>query len=1119
MKFSVITPSFNQAQFLPDNLRTVSGQTGVVLEHIIVDPGSTDGSTDIARAADHAILINEPDRGQSHGITKGFERATGDVLCWLNSDDMFPTSDTLSKVAAAFARNPDADIVYGGVDFVGEDGAFLRKGFVNKASDTLLASFHEQVGIVQPGVFWRRKVFDTLGGPSEDYNYCMDYEYWVRMADAGFKWVHVDDTFAHHRWWSGMKTSAGRDKSLIEHFKVNARYFGYIHWKWIDRYAEYMATRADGVVNHAAEADQQEKQKHAQQAIAQFVTQDMLQLLRRSTEKNHVETLAYYQQNAPDLTPFLFSRDELPADVVMDHPDPLAQERPAWCIFNTHSPSTGQRFLTYSVPENFDRHVTASWYAEEHARAIARMKRLQDNRKDVCVIVANGPSLNKTNFDLLPRADVMVSNFAIINEKLRCAATYLTVVNDLVAVQGSIEFNQVTAHKLVPFWLSNAINPSPNTCFLPATVKPDFNFDLDGTYSWRSTVSYFNMQLAHVLGYETVLLVGFDHSYQQAVERKEGDAIDQKDEDPNHFDPRYFKGKVWQAADTDNMEKSYVHARDAYARTNRRIFNATVGGKLEVFPRVALEDYLPSGDPTTARLSPGKTGSDLPRVLMFDMTAMGNGTATGEIKSTLFGAWRAEDILQVSAPRPGSMALVRATGPETFVEDAAQPAQIREAIDRFAPDVVLYRPVADRPDLHGFAMTQIDRLGVPLVTWIMDDWPERLRAQDAEAFAAMDRDLRALLDRSARCLSISEAMSAAFGQRYGVSFHSVANGVDPADWPGARPHAGAGLVVRYAGGLAPDMNGAAVARVARAVEARAAAGQDIRFEINTQSHWIDVSGHLFDGLTATTLTAVKRSTAEYRAWLAGADVLLIAYNDDAASLRYVRYSMANKLPECLASGAALLVHGPRGVATVDTVAARGLGQIVADTDPAALKAALADLADADLRSDLSAAAWAAVHSHYDRSKIARGLEDILRTASKAKTETGADAAALQAAQDRIAALERQLDGFRGARDQLDQSTAALTTLQGKQGVLEDEIAHARRETANRDDRLAQMRASLDEMVQLTDTQARERDDLAARLEAERQRAEEAQAHVDALLATRSWRITAPLRRIALRLRR
>lgn len=984
MKISVISPSFNQAQFLPHNLRTVSGQTGIELEHILVDPGSTDGSLELAQAASHAILIAEPDRGQSHGITKGFERATGEVLCWLNSDDMFPSPDTLKKVADAFAANPDADIIYGGVDFVDEEGAFLRKGFVNKKSETLLKSFHQQVGIVQPGVFWRRRVFDELGGPSEDYNYCMDYEYWVRMADAGFKWVYIDETLAHHRWWSGMKTSAGRDKSLIEHFQVGSRYFGYIHWKWIDRYAEFLATQNDGVVNHAETVDEVAKAAHAKAAIEQFVTQGMLLLLERSQDPDHVETLAYIRRLAPDLKRVLFADEDLP-DRVMKHDDPHADKRPAWCIFDTTVPGRSERYKSYYVPDNFSRHFDADWYHAQHAHAIERLRRQSENRKDTCVIVANGPSLNKSNFALLDRADVILSNYAVINDDLRKAATYLTIVNDLVATQGSVPFNQVDAIRVMPFWLANAINSGPDTAFLPATVIPEFNGRLDGVFSWRSTVSFFNMQLAYALGYEKVALIGFDHSYQQAQNFKEGDAIKQKEEDPNHFDPRYFQGKTWQAADTGNMEKSYLLARDAYAAGGRKIVNATVGGMLEVFPRMELEDILPGNDPTTARL-PASTetvaaqAEALPRLLVIDMTPMGSGSATGQVKSSLLQNWQAGEVLQLASPGHDRYSLVRRNEAGGYDSQEQPLEQIRSQIDAFDPEVILYRPLADRPGLHDFAMAQIAQRDVPLVTWIMDDWPARLQAEDPARFATLDRDLRALLQQSALRLSICDAMSEAFEARYGVSFKAYANGIDPQVWrPQSRAEDGV-FLLRYAGGLAPDMNAQAIQRVAQAVQELADDGAKIRMEINTQPWWLEQSGALFDGLGAVSLSAESRSAQDYAKWSCSADALLIAYNFDDTSMRYVRYSMANKLPECLASGAALLVHGSKEVATVGYVAKAGVAELVDSPSKPALRQALEGLLKPEHRQRLGAAGRALALARHDLQKISANLtRDIVAT--------------------------------------------------------------------------------------------------------------------------------------------
>ena len=1009
MKISVISPSFNQAQFLPDNLRTVSGQTGVEVEHIIMDPGSTDGSTELARAAGHAIVVAEPDRGQSHGITRGYERATGDVLVWLNSDDFYPAPDVLAKVAAAFEANPDADVIYGAVNFVDEEGAFLRKGFVNKDGPNLLKSFQYQVGIVQPGVFMRRAVFDAVGGPSEDYNYCMDYEYWVRIAAAGFKWVYLDEVLAHHRWWGGMKTASGRGDSLIEHFQVGLRYFGYIHHKWLDRYGEFQATASDGVVTHAETVDADLKASETRRAIQRFVNQDMMVALHRAErriaagqggETNGAQdsemaaTAAYIAQVAPDFRRVLSE----PEDVTVahrSHPDPHAEKRPAWCIFDTTT-TDGTRLKTYDVPGNFTRHFDPGWFHDQHGLAVERMARLQKRRAESCVIVANGPSLNKSDLSLLQGSDVIISNFAIISKKLEGLATYLTITNDLVARQGSVRFNALDVTRVLPFWLHNSMTAGDNTVFLPATVNPTFCGDIAGTFSWRSTVSYFNMQLAFALGYENVVLIGFDHSYKQAAGLKEGTAIEQKDEDPNHFDPRYFQGKTWQAADTGNMEQMYLVARDAYAAAGRRIVNATEGGMLEVFPREPLDKALGLRGPRKAR--PGATPAPKaaaapathPRVLVMDMTAAGDGSATGEIKATLFADWPDADFLQVARAGQG-LALVKKDG-AGFAATPADAAAAKAAVARFAPDVVLYRPVPDVPHLHAFAMAQIGQGDAPLVSWIMDDWPDRLRVDDPAQYATLAPDLDAILAQSALRLSISDAMSTAFAERYGVAFRALANGIDPADWPATpRTHDGQGLVLRYAGGLAPDMTRDSVLRVARVVESLAAQGHRVQFEINTQPWWKERSGDLFAGFSHTRLEAIQRPAAAYRRWLTEAGALLIAYNFDPATLRYVRYSMANKMPECLASGAAVLVHGPRGVATVDYLAGTGAAEIVDTDDDAALARAILGLAnDPVRRSALAAQAHRVVTTRHAVPALRATLASAL---AEAATPVPADAAA------------------------------------------------------------------------------------------------------------------------------
>jgi glycosyltransferase involved in cell wall biosynthesis len=298
MLISIITPSFNQAKFLPQTLESVCMQENVEVEHIVVDPGSTDNSREIAEQAQNVTLIAEPDKGQSDGITKGFQRSNGEILAWLNSDDFYPNKMVLSTVHQTFQNEPDIDIVYGNANFVDQEGKILRKGFVNRKFGELKHSFQYQIGIVQPAVFWRRRVFEEIGGPSMEYEYCMDYELWVRMAFNEYKWKFVPKVFAHHRWWDGMKTSSRRDLSLMEHFKICLRYYGYVHWKWLDRYAEYLATQMDGIVNHSDSLSADVKSEYIRKAIELVVNEDMFKALAKSEEPEKLDTYKYITKYA-----------------------------------------------------------------------------------------------------------------------------------------------------------------------------------------------------------------------------------------------------------------------------------------------------------------------------------------------------------------------------------------------------------------------------------------------------------------------------------------------------------------------------------------------------------------------------------------------------------------------------------------------------------------------------------------------------------------------------------------------------------------------------------------------------------------------------------------------------
>jgi glycosyltransferase involved in cell wall biosynthesis len=177
---SVVTPSYNQAQFLDDTLRSVASQDYPRTEHIVIDGGSTDGSVEIIRrhAPQLRHWVSEPDRGQSHAINKGLAMATGDVLGWLNSDDTY-LPGALKEVGEVFARHPDVDLVYGDYVYTDAGGRPMRRRhvFASMSYESLL--YHDYLG--QPAVFFRRSLFEKVGPLDESLHYCLDWDLFLRM--------------------------------------------------------------------------------------------------------------------------------------------------------------------------------------------------------------------------------------------------------------------------------------------------------------------------------------------------------------------------------------------------------------------------------------------------------------------------------------------------------------------------------------------------------------------------------------------------------------------------------------------------------------------------------------------------------------------------------------------------------------------------------------------------------------------------------------------------------------------------------------------------------------------------------------------------------------------------
>lgn len=179
---SIVSPSLNQAQFLEQAIQSVLGQGYQRLEYIIVDGGSTDGSAEIIRRyADRlAWWVSELDTGQAEAINKGLRRARGEIVAWLNSDDVY-LPGAVAEAVRAFQAYPEAGLVFGNVLAIDEAGRTLN---LLRYGDWNLADLMAFRIIGQPAVFLRRSALEQAGSLDTSYHYLLDHELWLRMAQV-----------------------------------------------------------------------------------------------------------------------------------------------------------------------------------------------------------------------------------------------------------------------------------------------------------------------------------------------------------------------------------------------------------------------------------------------------------------------------------------------------------------------------------------------------------------------------------------------------------------------------------------------------------------------------------------------------------------------------------------------------------------------------------------------------------------------------------------------------------------------------------------------------------------------------------------------------------------------
>lgn len=218
---SIVTCSYQQGRYLDATMRSVLEQQPAGVQYIVIDGGSTDGSAEIIRQHAPALhyWVSEPDRGQTDALIKGFDRATGDIQGWLCSDDLL-LPGALDTVTRFFAEHPEVQAAYGDSLWIDGEGRYLRPKKEMGFSRFALLFDHNYIS--QPSMFWRRELYEKVGGLDPRFNLAMDADLWERFS-RHTRIAHIPAYLSCMRWYPEQKTRALRPKGMQEYEEIRRR--------------------------------------------------------------------------------------------------------------------------------------------------------------------------------------------------------------------------------------------------------------------------------------------------------------------------------------------------------------------------------------------------------------------------------------------------------------------------------------------------------------------------------------------------------------------------------------------------------------------------------------------------------------------------------------------------------------------------------------------------------------------------------------------------------------------------------------------------------------------------------------------------------------------------------